>query len=214
MNRLAQGFLKFKSDVFPAKRSLFRALAGGQSPHTLFITCADSRIVPTLVMQAEPGELFVCRTVGNQVPAYGLCAGHAVASSVEFAVQVLGVAHVVICGHTDCGAMKAILHPEKLSALPSTAAWLKTAEAARAVVAHNYKDATDEVRLHLLTEENVLTQLENLKTHPAVAARLAAGDLELHAWVFHIHSGEIYAYNSRHATFYPLGREHSNAEVA
>ncbi len=205
------GFLKFKKDVFPAKRHLYRRLADRQHPHTLFVTCADSRIVPNTIMQAEAGDLFLCRTVGNQVPPNGSYAGGGVASSIEYAVQALGVEHIVICGHSDCGAMKAVLRPETLKSLPATAAWLRHAEVAREVVLASYRDLSDEVLLHLLTEENIVAQLEHLKTYPMVAARLTRGELQLHGWLYHIQSGEITAYDASNRRFAPLSREAANA---
>jgi carbonic anhydrase len=204
MKNLVDGFFRFKKDIFPEKKMLFRRLAGAQNPTALFITCADSRVVPDLITQSQPGDLFICRTVGNQIPAHGASAEGGVASSIEYAVQALGVQDVIVCGHSDCGAMKAVLHPEKLASLPATSAWLRNADAARSVLLENYKDAPTEVLLHLLTEENVIAQIENLKTHPAVAARLSRGDLELHGWVYHIHSGEITTYDARAGKFVPL----------
>jgi len=214
MTNLADGFLRFKKEVFPAKRQLYRELASGQKPHSLFITCADSRVVPNLIMQSEPGDLFLCRTVGNLVPPYGSPSEGGVASSIEYAVQALAVEHVVICGHSDCGAMKAVLHPERLTSLPATASWLRHASAARAVVFDTYQDLSEDILLHLLTEENIVAQLEHLKTHPAVASRLARGELQLHGWLYHIHSGEISAYNRHTGAFTPLGKDAGNATPA
>jgi carbonic anhydrase len=204
MKNLVDGFFQFKKEVYPVKRGLFRELATKQNPMALFITCADSRVVPDLITQSDPGDLFICRTVGNQVPPYGAASEGGVASAIEYAVQALGVQHIVVCGHSDCGAMKAVLHPEKMDSLPSTKAWLKNADAARQVVFENFGDVSDEVRLHLLTEENIVAQLANLKTHPAVAAKLARGELQLHGWLYHIHSGEITAYDGRSGQFTPL----------
>jgi carbonic anhydrase len=195
MKKIIDGFLQFKRDVFPQKRRLFHELAAGQNPMALFITCADSRIVPELITQSQPGDLFICRTVGNQIPSHGAAAESGVASSIEYAVQVLGVQDVIVCGHTDCGAMKAVLRPESLAALPATRAWLRNADAAVSVVHDNYPDVSNDVLLHLVSEENVIAQLENLKTHPVVAARLARGELRLHGWLYHIHSGEITAFD-------------------
>jgi carbonic anhydrase len=180
----------------------------------LFVTCADSRIVPELITQTEPGDLFICRTVGNQIPPHGASAESGVASSVEYAVQVLGVQDIIVCGHTDCGAMKAVLRPERMAALPATRAWLRNADAARSVVHDNYPDVSEDVLLHLLTEENVIAQLENVKTHPAVAPRLARGELRLHGWVYDIHSGEITAYDINTGRFAPLDHNTATATPA
>jgi carbonic anhydrase len=211
MQTLVDGFIRFKTDVFPRDRKLFRDLSAGQEPHTLFITCSDSRVVPSLITQTKPGELFVCRTVGNQVPAYGGSSDGSVASAVEYSLGVLGVQNVVVCGHSDCGAMKAVLHPEKLTSLPGTREWLKNAAAARAVVDEVHGNVPDEIKLHLLAEENALAQLANLRTHPIVAARLARGDLQLHGWIYHIHSGEITTFDATQGAFVPLSHRSGNA---
>ncbi len=214
MQKVIDGFLQFKKNVFPEKRALFRELANGQHPVALFVTCADSRIVPELITQSQPGDLFICRTVGNQIPPYGASTESGVASSVEYAVQVLGVQDIIVCGHTDCGAMKAALRPEIMASLPATRAWLRHADAARSVVHDNYPDVSDDVLVHLLSEENVIAQVENLKTHPAVAARLARGELRLHGWLYHIHSGEITAFDIRTGQFEPLDHNTRTATPA
>jgi carbonic anhydrase len=214
MKRIIDGFLQFKADVFPKKRTLFHELANGQHPMALFITCADSRIVPELITQTQPGDLFICRTVGNQIPPHGASAESGVASSVEYAVQVLGVQDIIVCGHTDCGAMKAVLRPERMASLPATRTWLRNADAAWSVVRDNYPDVSEDVLLHLMSEENVIAQLENVKTHPAVAARLARGELRLHGWLYHIHSGEITAYDINTGRFTPLDHNAATATPA
>jgi carbonic anhydrase len=197
--------MRFKKEVYPRDRQFFRELARGQNPKALFITCADSRIVPDLITQSRPGDLFVCRTIGNQVPAYGSGADTSVSACIEYAVRVLNIQDVIVCGHSDCGAMKGLLHPEKVAALPAVSTWLRNAAAARSVVIENYGDISDDVLLHLLCEENVVAQIENLKTHPSVAARVACGKLRLHGWVYHIHSGEVVTYDGKSRSFVPLG---------
>jgi carbonic anhydrase len=205
MRTLVQGFTRFKDEVFPAQRSFFRRLTKGQWPKALFITCSDSRVVPEVITQSRPGDLFICRTVGNQVPPHGESIGHSVASSIEYAVQVLGIRQIVICGHTDCGAMHGVLRPEKLASLPSTAAWLRHTERARAVVmATDTGNATDSELVCRLAEENVLSQMEHLKTHPAVAERLGGGGLDVHGWVYQLHSGDIHTYDDVSSRFIPL----------
>lgn len=204
MKNLIDGFLHFKHHIFPREQHLFRQLGARQNPQALFITCADSRIVPTLITQSRPGELFVCRTIGNQVPLHGIPGDGGVGSAVEYALEALDVRDIIVCGHSDCGAMKAVLYPEKTVALPTTKAWLKQAEAARSTVIGNYPDAADDVLLHVLTEENILAQIRNLTTHPSVAARLARGQLDLHGWFYHIHSGEITSYDKDRKRFRPL----------
>jgi carbonic anhydrase len=194
MEKLIQGLRKFQDEVFPAKRELFERLAQGQRPSTLFVTCADSRVVPDLFTQAEPGELFVIRNAGNIVPPYTRPAG-GVTATIEFAVAALGVRHIVICGHADCGAMKGLLHPERTAAMPAVASWLQQAETTRRVVQENH-DAGDEAQtVDVLIRENVLAQIANLQTHPSVASRLAAGALSLYGWVYDIRTGQVDAYD-------------------
>jgi len=214
MRNLIDGFFHFKHHVFPQERQLFRGLGAGQHPQALFITCADSRIVPDLITQSRPGDLFVCRTIGNQVPAYGTGAEAGVASAIEYALEALEIRDIIVCGHSDCGAMKVVLHPEKAAGLPATGAWLKHAAAARSAVLKNYRDASDEVQLHMVTEENIIAQLQNLSTHPSVAAKLAKGDLSLHGWHYHIHSGEIMSYDAKPRAFHPLQRAVATGDAA
>jgi len=194
MHKLMQGLRKFQGQVFPDKRDLFEQLAQGQQPSTLFITCADSRVVPDLFTQAEPGELFVIRNAGNIVPPFGRQPG-GVTATIEFAVVGLGVRHIVVCGHTDCGAMKGLLHPERLSAMPTVAAWLSQADATRRLVLENYATGDEAELVDALIRENVLVQLQNLQTHPSVASRIARGDLSLYGWIYHIRTGEVDSYD-------------------
>src|SRR3954452_23253510 len=138
MKQLIEGINKFRTDVFPAQSGLFSKLASGQTPQALFITCADSRVVPDLITQSQPGDLFICRTIGNLVPPHGDESG-GVSAAIEYALEALNVPNIVMCGHSDCGAMKAVLQPEKVKDLPNTQAWLHHADAARHVVRHNYR---------------------------------------------------------------------------
>ncbi len=179
---------------------MFERLASGQHPEALFITCSDSRIDPNLLTQTKPGEIFTLRNAGNIVPPSGVDSGGEEAT-IEYAVAVLGVRHIIVCGHSHCGAMKATLHPETLDDLPAVAVWLRHAEAARARVLETWHGAADEDLLAHLTELNARTQLGNLRTHPAVAAKLSAGEVELHAWVYHIHAGTVAAYDEARGEF-------------
>src|SRR5262249_15478483 len=180
VDRILRGVSQFQREVYPKHRDLFQRLALGQRPHALFITCADSRIDPCLLTQMKPGDLFICRVIGNVVPPYPDAVG-GVSATIEYAVGVLGVEDVIVCGHTDCGVMKGVLNPEAVAALPAVSAWLQYAEPAR------HAAGSDD--LLALAEHNVVHQLENLRTHPAVAQRLNDGDLSLHGWVYHIAEG-------------------------
>ncbi len=203
MKGLIEGIKKFRTDVFPANSGLFSKLASGQAPQALFITCADSRIVPHLITQTEPGDLFICRTVGNLIPPYGQSDG-SVASAIEYAVAALNVSNVIVCGHSDCGAMKALLHPEATESLPQTRSWLRYGEAASEIVRGTGLATAGPEQLSALVEENVVTQLEHLKTHPSVAARVARGNLQLYGLVYSIHSGEITSYDFATERFTPV----------
>ena len=130
MQEILEGINKFQTKLFPYLEKRFKQLAAKQQPHTLFVTCCDSRVIPSAITMTEPGEIFICRTIGNIVPAYG-SEDRSVASAIEYAVNVLEVSNIVVCGHSDCGAMKGLLHPEKLESLLETRAWLRHAEKAR-----------------------------------------------------------------------------------
>lgn len=203
MDRLLRGLAKFQKEVYPGQKHLFKQLASGQKPEYLFITCADSRVVPALITQADPGELFLCRNAGNIVPPYGEMTG-GVSATIEYAVVALEVKHVIVCGHTDCGAMNGVLHPEKVKKLPTVAAWLKHGDLAREIVQQKYPDLSPEERLPKLTQYNVVAQLDHLRTHPSVAARVAIGKLDLHGWYYHIESGEMEAYDAEQGRFVTL----------
>lgn len=203
MSNLVSGIKKFQREVYPAKRDLFEKLALGQQPSTLLITCSDSRVMPELLTQTEPGEMFVIRNAGNIVPAYGGGTG-GVTATVEYAVAVLRVNQVIICGHSDCGAMKAALQPDVVSSLPAVAAWLRHADAAREVIRQTAADLDGAALLNVMIRQNVLAQIANLKTHPPVAGRLAKGDLAIQGWVYDIAAGNIEAYDPQQRAFVPL----------
>jgi carbonic anhydrase len=200
------GYKKFRSEVFPPRRALFQSLASGQRPHTLFITCSDSRIVPDMILQTEPGQLFIVRNAGNMIPPHGGMVG-GVAATVEYALAALEIRNVVVCGHSDCGAMKGVLYPEKVKDLPTVARWLRNGNAARLVTLENYPGLGEAEQLEVLIRENILAQVDNLKTHPAAAALLARGALSVHAWHYRIGTGEITAYDWEAAEFLPLDGE-------
>jgi carbonic anhydrase len=188
------GVSRFQREFYPQHQDLFQKLAVGQRPEALFITCADSRIDPCLLTQTKPGELFICRVIGNIVPPYPDAIG-GVSATIEYAVGVLRVPEVIVCGHTDCGVMKGALNPDAVAAFPNVTAWLRYANIQR-----REPDPSPEVLL-ALTEENVIAQLKNLRSHPAVAARLEQGGLALHGWVYHIGAGLVTAYDASSGKF-------------
>ncbi|HKX79270.1 MAG TPA: carbonic anhydrase [Novosphingobium sp.] len=192
---------RFRGEIFERESALYQRLAQhGQSPKALMISCADSRVVPELITQAAPGELFVCRNAGNIVPPFSQANG-GVSSAVEYAVVALKVRDIVVCGHSDCGAMKAFLHPEKLAEMPNVASWLRHAHAAECVVNASYHSLDEKQKVGALARENVITQIHHLRTHPSVAAALARGELSLHGWFFDIESGSIHALDGETDTF-------------
>ncbi len=206
MEKLIAGYKKFRSEVFPEKKELFQQLAQTQSPQALFLTCSDSRIVPDLVLQTGPGDLFICRDVGNIVPPYGEMPG-GVSATIEYAVSVLKVRHLIICGHSDCGAMKGILNYRSLDNLPNAAAWLRFSRPALEEVERSLShDAPFDQRLHALIRANVVRQVQNARTHPSVAAALASGQLLLHGWTYDIPGGTIEAFDSESDQFTPLDK--------
>ncbi|WP_250534048.1 carbonic anhydrase [Caballeronia sp. AZ10_KS36] len=204
---LLQGAEDFSRFVFPDREALFKSLAHQQAPHTLFITCADSRVSPEMITQTHPGELFVCRNIGNIVPAYGEMLG-GVSAVVEFAVLALNVRQIVICGHSDCGAMKGLASGATIAdEMPTVHAWLRNAEAARSVVMTRKLDENRVVQA--MVEENIRLQLTHLRTHPAVAGRLALGKLQVQGWVYDIGQGEVSVFDEYAGAFesIPQARE-------
>ena len=203
LRHIVDGFLHFRHEVFPQQEELFKKLATAQRPRAMFIACADSRIVPELITQSSPGDLFVTRNVGNIVPPYGQMNG-GVSTAIEYAVLALGVHHIIVCGHSDCGAMRAVLNPQSLEKMPTVKAWLQHAEVAKTMVQENCNCADESESMHVLTEENVIAQLQHLRTHPSVASRMANGQLFIHGWVYSIETSEIKAYDDDKGCFLPL----------
>jgi len=203
MNPFISGYQKFRREVYPKNEARYKALARTQAPKTLFITCADSRVMPSTITQTEPGELFQCRVVGNVIPAHGNAAG-GVTSAIEYAVMVLNVEHIIVCGHSDCGAMRAFAHPEKLAGLKAVQSWIEHAESAIALAKEQHSHLEGDDFLQALTKENVISQIQHLKTHPCVATRLRKGTLELHGWYYDIGEGTIEQFNEVLGSFIPL----------
>jgi carbonic anhydrase len=213
MNELIGRIFSFEKTVFPNSSALYgRLSADGQSPKALMISCADSRIVPEQIMQAQPGDLFVCRNAGNIVPPYATQNG-GVSSTVEYAVAALGVRDIIVCGHSDCGAMKALSQPEQLVGMPNVAAWLKHGAAAEHVVNTCYPDLSGHARVRAISLENITAQIAHLRTHPSVAAAMASGEMALHGWFVDIHAGQILGLDGETGRFLPL-REDQPLPVA
>jgi carbonic anhydrase len=206
MKELTKGVLRFEREIYPERKEFFDRLIAKQFPKALFITCADSRVVPNMLTDSDPGDLFTIRNAGNIVPPYGQAVG-GVSASIEYAVLVLNIKHIVVCGHTRCGAMDAAMHPEKVASMPIVKAWLNHSESARRVVA-GYPNLSEERQAMVMVEENVLAQLDHLRTHPSVAAALAQGEMELYGWVFDITTGHVLSFDGDQGEFVPMSEEH------
>jgi len=209
---LKAGIRRFRTEVYPKNEETYiKAASEPQRPHALFITCADSRIDPELITQSGPGDLFVTRNVGNLVPAYGEMLG-GVSAVIEYAVSALKVQQVVVCGHSDCGAMKGLLNPASLEKMPTVKSWLKNAHAALSVADSlaepNEKPST---LMRRLTEENVLLQLQHLRTHPSVAGAMAREELTISGWVYDIGKGEVRISEDGGRVFQPVRLEGETA---
>ena len=207
MQQLVQGIHHFQKIGFHARKELFERLREGQEPEACLITCADSRIVPNLITNTEPGQIFIVRNVGNIVPCYGT-SNNGELAAVEYAVVELGIEDLVVCGHTACGAMKALVasaEPSAPSRTPLVTHWLRHADATLAIVRDHYGHLQGPALVNAAAEENVLVQLEHLRTLPVIASRVSSGRVRLHGWMYKIDSGEIFYYESESGQFVKFG---------
>ncbi|MCA8957922.1 MAG: carbonic anhydrase [Planctomycetes bacterium] len=211
MKNITKGVRRFQTEVFPHQKSAYESMARRQQrPMAVFVACSDSRVMPTEFTQTEPGDLFFVRNAGNIIPPHGAPAGGE-AATIEYAVRVLGIRQIIVCGHSQCGAMQAIVDtPEQLESLPSVRAWLHHADATRQIVNHKYPDLHGEERLVAAIEENVLVQINNLSTHPSIAMLLATGELKVFGWYFDIATGMVHHYNPETRMFEELDEDHES----
>ena len=201
MKKLIRGIDKFRQTYVSSHQELLEQLALGQKPRVLFVACSDSRVDPNLITDTDVGELFVIRNAGNIIPPYGAANGGE-GGTIEYAISALGIEQVVICGHSNCGAMKGLLKLNKLQKdMPLVYDWLKHAEATRRLVMENYPHYEDKDMMDMLVAENVLIQIDNLKTYPIVKARMHQGRLKIYAWVYNIETGNVLAYDARTHTY-------------
>src|SRR5580698_6051943 len=211
MQQLIEGVHKFRSGEFGNYRKLFRKLSQeGQNPHTLFITCSDSRVLAELITQSKPGDLFVVKNVGNIVPTASVRGDtNSTAAAIEFAVENLRVSDIVICGHSQCGAIAALLAETPVGpSTPHLRDWLNLAAPVRETLAKNYAHLHDApARETAAAQENVLFGLDNLHSYPCVQERLMDGTLRLHGWFFKIATAELFAYDPETRQFAPLVSE-------
>ncbi len=213
MHRLISGIREFRENVFPSRRARFEELASGQQPSTLFITCSDSRIVPEMITQTEPGELFVLRNAGNLVPPEA-AARSGEAATIEYAVQVLKVEDVIICGHSHCGAIAGLLRPQLVEGLPAVERWLEHAEqACREIADQNLTANGDDDMLTSAIKANVVVQLNHLRSYAAVSEAEQRGDLRLHGCFYRFETGEVTVFSDPARKFIPIA-EYMTSEVA
>lgn len=213
MPHFAKGVVKFQREVFPEKQELFEHLSTGQSPEALFITCSDSRIETAMLTQTEPGELFICRNAGNIVPPHTNQTG-GMTASIEFAIGALQIPHIVICGHTECGAMKGAMNRAGLTNLPHVREWLGYSQGAVDITEALGADLGPEAKMRMLLERNVMLQLQHLKTHPTVALALARKAVTLHGWVYDIKTGEVCAYDEATDAWTPVADHYASSIAA
>lgn len=212
MKKLIKGLRQFQSDYVPSHQALMQELSKGQHPRVLFIACSDSRVDPALITQSEIGDLFVIRNAGNIIPPYEATNGGE-GATVEYAIEALGIKQVIICGHSKCGAMKGLLQVGELEdKMPLVYHWLRHTEATRKLVYDNYGHLDKADLLDAMVGENVLTQIDNLRTYPVIRSKLHRGDLSIHAWIYNIENGSILAYDKeQHAFVPPFSRIDPNA---
>lgn len=201
---MLDGLTLFQRLAYPRHKELFEHLAKNQTPQAVFIACSDSRVVPNLLVQSEPGDLFIIRNAGNIVPPAGASYGGTTAS-LEYAIVALGIRDVVLCGHSNCGAMKGVLHPEKLDAMPAVRQWVSYADAARRAAVEAHPGADDETLLERVVDYNVIAQIRNILTFPFVRPLVEKGELELFGWVYDIASGRVKGLDASGRRFVSLG---------
>ncbi len=201
MKKLISGLRDFRNTYVSTHLELFDQLSEGQNPSVLFITCSDSRLAPSLMTNTDLGDLFVIRNAGNIIPPFGAANGGE-GAAIEYAIHALGIEQIVVCGHSHCGAMKGLLQIGKLEEqMPLVYDWLRHADATRRLVADNYADYEGEELLEITIAENVLTQIENLKTYPVVRSKIYQGKLQIYGWVYYIETGEVLAYDPETRTY-------------
>jgi carbonic anhydrase len=212
LEQLKAGIRRFQTEVYPRNvETYLRAVKEPPRPLALFVACADSRIDPVEITQSEPGSLFVLRNIGNMVPAYGEMLG-GVSAVVEYAVSALKVKHVVVCGHTDCGAMGALIQPDAMDEMPAVKNWMNNAAAALSVTKSLAKaEDRPEAFVRRLTEENVLLQMQHIRTHPSVAGAMAREELTISGWVYDIGTGQVRISEDGGRVFHPVLAESGKA---
>ena len=203
MEKLLEGIVNFRRVDFESHRELFKGLKASQKPHTLFISCSDSRIDPNMITGTLPGELFIVRNIANIVPPYRMTTEYvATTSAIEYAVLALGVENIIICGHSNCGGCAACLHPEgKLEELPHTRKWLELIHPVRDRVLKEIPESEPEARAWMMEQGNVVEQLKHLITFPYIAEKMREGKLKISGWHYIIETGDVFIYDRKKGEF-------------
>jgi len=204
MRKFLEGLTLFQRVAYPRHQELFERLAKNQTPQAVFIACSDSRVVPNLLVQAEPGDLFIIRNAGNIIPPAGASYGGTTAS-LEYAIVALGIRDVILCGHSNCGAMQGVLHPESLDAMPAVRQWVSYAESAREAVTRAHPHAVDDELLDRVVDYNVIAQIRNILTFSFVRPLVEKGELDVHGWVYDIATGHVKGLDASGRRFVSLG---------
>lgn len=203
MQKLIEGIRQFQSSYVPSRRALMAELSKGQHPRVLFIGCSDSRVDPSIITQSDIGDLFVIRNAGNIIPPFEAANGGE-GATMEYAIDALGIKQVIVCGHSQCGAMKGLLQLGELEEkMPLVYEWLHHTEATRKLVLDNYGHLDKQAMMDALVAENVLTQIDNLKTYPSIRSKLYNGNLSIYGWIYKIETGEVLAYDPETHAFLP-----------
>ncbi|RAX59263.1 carbonic anhydrase [Helicobacter monodelphidis] len=208
LENLSSGAVRFKEEIFEEHKELFGELSKGQQPHTLFIGCSDSRVVPNLITHTKPGELFTIRNIANVVPPYREANEFlATTSAIEYALQILRVKNIIVCGHSNCGGCSALYAPkESFEKVPNVFHWLELLSSVKKQIL-KINPPSEAMRLWMTEQLNVKQQLNNLLTYPGVKERLKKGELNLQGWYYIIQSGEIFCYDLENQAFLPLNHQ-------
>jgi carbonic anhydrase len=203
MKKLIEGAVTFRQTDFEAHEALFQDLGNEQKPHTLFIGCSDSRLVPSMITATKPGELFIIRNIANIVPIYRISGEFlATTSAIEFAVQALGVENIIVCGHSNCGGCAALYKPESyFEKLPHTRKWLELSMPVTEKVNSMLPDAKPAAREWLTEQMNVAEQIKHLLSYPFIAEKYLSGKLKISGWHYIIETGEIFVYEPEKGIF-------------
>ena len=203
MDKLYKGIHKFRESYFAREEEFFKGLSHTQTPEVLFITCSDSRVDPNLVTQSRPGELFIVRNVGNIIPPYDAIKDkNSVAAAIEFAVMVLKIKDIIVCGHSNCGAIESLYRAEQdFDKMPHLKDWLKIASPVKDIATLFFPEISGESSQRVVETANILVQLKNIETYPFVVEALNNGAIHLHGWYYDIGTGEVYSYNPVNGAF-------------